>query len=100
MTVPAKAAAFTVMGAVATAVPQPLVTEYEIVAAPTPTPDTRPPELTVATLMSLLLHTPPVAAVVNEAGVPIHRLEGPVMVPALGERLTVTDAVLKQVPIE
>ena len=99
MIVPEKAAALTVIGAMATAVPQPLVTVYEIVAAPALTPDTSPAVPTVATLTSLLLQVPPGAAFVNVTGDPMQMPDGPTIVPASGDRLTVTDAVLKQLPI-
>ncbi len=45
---------------------------YIIVALPAVTPDTRPPEVTVATAVLLLVHVPPVAASVNKEVAPEH----------------------------
>ena len=63
---------------------------------PAKTPVTTPP-VTIAVAL-LLLHTPPAAASLSVITDPAHTPEGPVMVPALGEELTVTNVVAAAVP--
>jgi hypothetical protein len=82
---------------VATAVPQLLVTVYNMVSIPADTPVTNPPLVTVAVPL-LALHTPPVAASVSVADVPIVTVDTPDIVPAFGIGLTVTACVAVAVP--
>ncbi len=67
---------------------------YVMVALPAATPDTLPPEVTVATAVLLLVHAPPVTVLDNVLAVPMHTLPLPVM--AAGEALTVTGRKLLQ----
>ena len=60
---------------------------------PVPAPVTWPVALMVATPGLALLHTPPVAASVRVTGEPIHTDDGPVIVPATADGLTVTAVV-------
>ena len=59
-----------------------------MVALPAATPDTLPPEVTVAIAVLLLVHAPPVTVLDNVLAVPRHTLPLPVM--AAGDALTVT----------
>ena len=54
--------------------------------------------LTVAAVVLEELQLPPVMASVRDMVAPAHTAPGPVMVPALGAGLTVTDAVVVAVP--
>ena len=65
---------------------------------PALTPVTRPVALIVATPVDTLLHTPPAAASVNWVVAVGHTVVVPVIEPALGERLTVTNVVATAVP--
>jgi hypothetical protein len=96
---PAFGNAFTVTVFVAVAVPHALVTMYLIVSAPAVTPVTKPPLETVARAL-LLLQAPPVATSVNNIAVPTHTFEGPVILPAFGNILTVIAFVAVVVPHE
>ena len=80
-----------VIVSVAVAVPQVFVTEYTIVSMPADTPETTP-LLTVADAL-LLVQTPPGAASVKVIAEPAHTLDKPVIVPAAGNGLTVTNFV-------
>jgi hypothetical protein len=68
-----------------------------IVAVPTVTPVTTPPEVTVA-LPLLLLHVPPGVVLVSVTVVVMQMLAGPVMGATTGSGLTVTTAVAAIVP--
>ena len=88
----------TVTTRVAAAVPQLLVTEYDIVAVPVDTPVTRPVASTAALAGVDEVHTPPLTALLNKVVAPTHTVAVPVTVPALGSRLTVTTLVAEAVP--
>jgi hypothetical protein len=98
--VPATGKGLTVIGSVATAVPQALVTEYEMVVLPADTPVTIPVLLTVAIAVLLLLQTPPGAPSVNVIVEATHTLVAPVIVPGTGNTLTEKDKVAAAVPQE
>ena len=73
-----------------------------MVAEPADTPRTLPEVLTVATPVAEELHEPPLPDVLNVVFEPAHTDDEPLMVPALGNGLTVTacEAVLvPQVPV-
>ena len=74
---------------VSVAVPQELVTEYEMITVPDIRPFTTPEPLTVAAAGVLLLHVPPAVASLKVMEELMHTLAGPVMIPALGKELTV-----------
>ncbi len=95
---PAFGAGLTVTIAVAAAVPQLLVTVYDMVDVPAATPVTTPVALTVATPVDTELHTPPIAASVKLVVVVGQTTRPPVIVPATGAGLTVTTAVAAAVP--
>ncbi len=82
---------------VAVAVPQAVVTVYEMVSNPEVIAVTRPTVLTVAFVL-LLLHTPSEMASVSVTGVAAHTLPGPVIVPAVTVPPMVTFKVAKVVP--
>jgi hypothetical protein len=65
MPAPGKGATVTIR--VSTAVPQLLVTAYEMILLPPATPVTMPPVLMVATDILLLLHAPPTTELETEA---------------------------------
>jgi hypothetical protein len=71
-------------------VPQPPVTEYEIVAVPAPTPVTLPELFTVATNTLLLLHVPPLVPPLrlNTTCEPAQTEDGPLIVPGFAAALT------------
>ena len=71
--VPATGNGLTVTICVSTAVPQPFVTEYEIMTLPAATPLTTPP-LTVAVKSLLLVQVPPPVALLNVIDEPTHPL--------------------------
>lgn len=96
--VPADAVLVTVIGEVATPVPQVPVTAYEITAEPTETPNTVPVVLTDATEELLDVHTPPDTPLVSVAEAEIHNVVGPDMVPADGAPFTVIGQVANAVP--
>ena len=74
---------------IVTGVPQPFA--YVIVVVPPPTPETSPEASTVATLVVLLVHVPPVDASANVVTAPTHAVGVPVI--ATGAAFTVTVAV-------
>ena len=82
--------AFTATLTEVVAVPQPVVTVYDMFAEPVVTPVTTPP-LTVATAELLLLHVPPLAASDNVTAAATHVCVVPDIVPAFGTGLTATD---------
>ena len=62
-------------------------------------PVTKPvEEPTVAMLLAVLLHIPPVAVSVRPIVLPMHITEGPVMAPAAGRGLTVITTVATDEP--
>ena len=69
-----------------------------MVAGPVPTPDTTPVELTEATAALLVVQVPPLAASARAMVAPVQTAAGPVMVPALGVRLTVIATEVEAVP--
>jgi hypothetical protein len=81
--------AATVMPAVTTAVPQLLVTAYEMVADPKLTPNTTPPVFIDATAALLVLHVPPAVASVRVVVLPLQTVVAPTIGAAKTE-LTVT----------
>ena len=95
--VPATGNGLTVITCVSTAVPQPFVTEYEIMTLPAATPLTTPP-LTVAVKSLLLVQVPPPVALLNVIDDPTQTDVKPVIVPATGNGLTVTICVSTVVP--
>jgi len=95
---PATGAGDTFTTSVTVAVPQLLVTVYDIVVKPDETPVTTPVALMVAAAGLLLLHTPPDTASVRVMFRPMHTLAGPLMVPPTGEGFTVTALVAVAVP--
>ena len=96
--VPAMGSGLTVTNCVAVAVPQLLVTEYDIDAVPARMPLTSPAEPTVAMVVPDDDHVPPDTASVNANVLPAHTVLPPVMVPATGDGFTVTDLVAVAVP--
>ena len=98
-TVPALGAVLTDTTRVAAAVPQLFVTVYDIVVVPAATPDTIPDVPTVALAVLVLLHVPPAAASVSVTLLPIHTADGPDIVPATADGLTVTITEVKQPPV-
>ena len=88
----------TVIGIVVYAVPQLLLTEYVIVAEPRAMPVTIPPVVTVAIIALLLLHTPPVTVFARVVVKPVPTDDAPVMLPAVGNALTVTTVVAAHPP--
>jgi hypothetical protein len=82
---------------VATAVPQRLVTEYDIVAVPTTTPTTMPgPEIMALPLLED--HVPPETVLVSVIPAPTHTFDGPDIVPATGGGTTVMILKVEIVP--
>ena len=69
-------------------------------ADPAVIPATTPVALTLAMAALLLLHVPPVVALVNVMVEPAHTVDGPLMMPAVGVRFTVSDVVLIAEPHE
>ena len=96
--VPAAGNGLTVTAWVAAVVTLPLVTVYDIVVVPEVRPLTTPEVPTVATMVLVLLHAPPVAASANAVDKPAHTVAVPVIVPAPGAGLTVTTIVAATVP--
>jgi hypothetical protein len=95
--VPAFGNGSTVTVAVAAAVPQPLVTVYDIVVVPPERPLTTPNVLTVPTAMFVELHTPPVIPSARPIVVPAHTVpDAGVIIPAFAAALTVTTVVAVQ----
>src|SRR5689334_2934973 len=81
---------FTVIVFVATAVPQPLVTAYDITAVPAATPVTTPVLLTVAIPVAPELQVPPLIVLLNVIVLLTLTADEPVIEPAFGAALTVT----------
>lgn len=75
--------AITVMGNVAIAVPQLLVTVYETETGPAAIPVTTPEPDTVAVAVELLLQAPPIADTVRGIVAPEHTDAKPEITPAL-----------------
>ena len=97
--VPALGKGFTVNTFVAAAVPQLLVTVYEIVVVPVDTGVTNPDvELTVATPVLTLLQVPLPAASASSEVAGGQTFSVPVIVPALGAGFTVTVLVAVREP--
>jgi hypothetical protein len=90
--------AFTVTVLVATAVPQPLETVYDITAVPAATPVTTPELLIVAIPVEPELQVPPLTALLSVVVPAMLTVDVPVMVPADGAALTVTIFVAVAVP--
>ena len=61
-------------------------------------PLTAPEEVTVATAVLVMLHTPPVVASVNAVDEPAQTLAVPLMEPADGKGVTVTACTAAEVP--
>jgi len=96
--VPAFGSGLIVTTLAAFAVPQLLVTVYDIVAVPWATPVTTPAASTVAISVASLLQAPPIAALVSAVADPAQTVAVPAMVPALGSGLTVTTVVETALP--
>ena len=96
--VPAFGSGLTVTICVAAAVPQLLVTVYDIVVLPDAIPVTLPDASTVPTEDVTLLQAPPAAASVRAVIDPAQTTGVPVIVPATGSALTVTTAVVLALP--
>ena len=98
--VPADGDGFTVIPADVLAVPQPVVTVYVMVALPAATPVITPVvEFTVAAAVLLLLQLPLVLPLlVNVVDKPAQTAAAPVIVPAFGSAVTVTDCVADEFP--
>ena len=96
--VPAFGIEFTVTVFVAFAVPQLLVTEYDIVAVPAAKPVTTPRELIAAVVVLDELHTPLPAASLKLAVVPTHNAAVPLIAPAAGNGFIVTPLVAYALP--
>jgi hypothetical protein len=71
-------------------VPQLFETAYEMVVVPATSPLTIPVVPTDATLLLLLLHTPPVVTLLSEVFASSHTVVAPIIDPAFGNGLTVT----------
>ena len=71
-----------------------------MVTTPPLTPPTTPVEPTVAIPGLLLVHTPPGVASASGIVVPVQTSVGPVIVPALADKLTVTTTEVAHVPNE
>ena len=69
-----------------------------MVAVPAATPVTMPVLPTVATVVAVLLHAPPVVASPNPVVAPAQTVAVPVIVPADGNGLTVTTLIAAAVP--
>ena len=98
VTVPALGDVLTVTTCVAAAVPQLLLTVYDIVVLPARIPLTTPVALTVPTEGVTLLQIPPAAASVKAVFAPAQTRAVPVIVPGLGNGFTVTTFDAASVP--
>jgi hypothetical protein len=76
--------------------PQEVITAYDMVTTPAAIPVTFPEASTVAIPSSLLLHVPPETVLASGILSPVHTLDEPVNVPAVGAELIVTVVVTKQ----
>jgi hypothetical protein len=102
VTVPALGIGLTVIGDIAIAVPQELVTVYDIVSVPALSPVTMPPAPTVVIAVLLLLQAPPPAASVSVVFAPLHIAAAPLILPAFGLAFTLKETfvfVLPQLPV-
>jgi hypothetical protein len=79
-------------------VPQLLMLVYDMMALPTASEVTTPLSLTVAIVVSLLLHTPPLPVVARVVTVPAQMVVVPRMMPASAVLFTVNATVLTAVP--
>ena len=69
-----------------------------MVSVPADTPVTMPPVLIVAMALLLVLHVPPVVPSVMVVVADVHKVVAPLMLPALGNGLTVTVADCPVIP--
>jgi hypothetical protein len=69
-----------------------------MIAVPLATAVTKPPELTDAIAALLVVHVPPVTASANNEELPGQAVVVPVITPAVGNGLTVTDVVAEAEP--
>jgi hypothetical protein len=81
----------------AEAVPQLLLTEYDIGVVPALMPVTMPPVVTVA-LVFPALQVPPAVGFTNVIAEPMHTLSAPLVVPAFGSGFTVISMVVLMLP--
>lgn len=95
---PALGNGLTVTTWVETAVPQAFVTVYEMVVVPADTPVTIPAAFIVALAGVEELHTPPPTLLLKVVVVAAQTVAVPVIVPALGSRLTVKITDVAAVP--
>ena len=98
--VPADGNGPTVIDVVAMPVPQAVMTTYDMVAVPAPTPVTMPVVPMVAMVVLLLRQLPPVVASASVVVAPWQTVVAPVIVPADGVVFIVTVAVMFAVPQE
>jgi hypothetical protein len=87
--VPVAGTVLTVTPLVAEALPQLLVTVYDITVDPVVMPVTNPSVPTVATAVLDDVQLPPLVALSSRISFPVHTVAGPVMVPAVGSALIV-----------
>ena len=95
--VPAKGAGFTLATLVANADPHIFVTWYMMVDVPSDTPVSIPAGPIVATPVADELQVPPATVSCNNMESPTQTIAVPVMIPAKGDGLTVTIAVVNAV---
>lgn len=95
---PGSTDALTVTIAVAAAVPQLLVTTYDMVVVPSDTPATSPDVLIVAIPVALLLQVPPEMPSLSKLVEVGHTISVPVIAPAFGSGFTVITCVAAAVP--
>lgn len=100
VTVGAVGSGLTVTIMVSFAVPQLLVNVYDIMALPPETPVTTPVAETVATVVLLLLHVPPVVVLPSEVVALWQTMGAPVIVPADAAGVIVTNMVSAIMPHE
>jgi hypothetical protein len=87
-------AVFTVTVLEATALPQLLLTVYDMIVVPGDIPETTPVALTEAVAAKPVLHVPPVTASARVVVAPLHTEAVPVITPAFGNALTVIAVVV------
>jgi hypothetical protein len=92
--VPDVADVVTAISLVEKTVPQLVFTVYVIMVVPASTPVTTPLALIVATLGVLLLQVPPVTGLVSVVVSPVHKLDDPLITPAVGAGVMVATTVL------
>ena len=95
---PATGSGLTVTATEDAAVPQLLVTAYDMVAVPAAIPLTTPKGFTVAILVAVELHTPLIVTSESDIVEPAQTALAPVMAPATGSGLTVTTTENAAVP--